>query len=266
MLIAQLTDCHMVEPGGLVADRVDPGPALEQAVATIGRFDVDLVVGTGDLVNDGRAEQYDRLEALLAPLRAPFLPLPGNHDDRSELRRRWPALPDGAPEVPIDHVVDDLDVRLVLLDTTIPGRHDGAFRAEQSEWLDAVLSAAPDRPTLIFQHHPPFPSGIPFMDRTCGFDGGDREAAVVARHDHVLGVHCGHLHRSIQRRFGATLAACWPSSTVELELDLLEDRVAYCGDPPAIVLHHLMPDGVVNSHAVPTGDHTAWTPAWGDDA
>ena len=102
MLIAQITDCHIVEPGGLMADRVDPAAGLRRAIAVINDLDPrpDLVLATGDLVNDGTPAQYDHLVPLLDQIAAPLLVIPGNHDDRTELRRRFDGLPDGGPDEP----------------------------------------------------------------------------------------------------------------------------------------------------------------------
>ncbi len=269
MLIAQITDCHIVEPGGLVADRVDPAAALRRAIDVINALRPlpDLVLATGDLVNDGRPAQYDHLMHLLGELDVGIvLPCPGNHDDRGELRRRFSdVLPSGGPDHPIDYVVDEQPVRLIGLDTVIPGRHDGQLTAAQMAWLDGRLRMAPDRPTVIFQHHPPFRSDIPWMDRECGFVGGSLEAGVLAAHDHVEAVVCGHLHRSIHRRFGGTVASTWPSTGPQLSLDLVEGPPRYTSEPAAIALHRFVDGAGLSSHLVPIVDAERWTPVWATD-
>jgi 3',5'-cyclic AMP phosphodiesterase CpdA len=281
VLIAQVTDCHVVEPGGLMADRADPAAGLRAAIASIEALSppVDLVLATGDLVNDGRPEQYDHLERLLADLGAPVVPVVGNHDDRTELRRRFPGvLPPGGPDEPVDLVVgedvevDDaagrrlaeLPVRIVVLDTTIPRANEGRFTSGQASWLDARLAEQPDRPTLVVQHHPPFRSGIEWMDRDCGFTGADLEAEVVARHRQVEAIVCGHLHRAMHRRFGGTVASTCPSTAVQLGLRLDGGPVEYTAEPPGFALHHWSEVGGLVSHLVPIGDHPRWVPSWAD--
>jgi len=268
MLIAQITDTHVVAPGELVADRVDSGAALEATVRRIGQLPVApaLVVGTGDLVNDARPDQYDRLQAILADLSAPFVPVPGNHDDRGELRRRFgDVLPPGGPDDPIDHVLDLDGLRLVLLDTQVPGRIGGAITHAQLAWLDGVLSDDRDRPTVVFQHHPPFVTGIGFMDRE-GFVGGEAYEAMLTRHHHVELVSCGHLHRSIVHRFGGTVACTWPSTCVGLELALGDAPIRYTDEPSGFVLHDYEPRTGLRSHLVPVDEHDRWTPSWASDA
>jgi 3',5'-cyclic AMP phosphodiesterase CpdA len=264
MLIAQITDCHVVATGELMADRIDTAATLARVVAAINahRPAIDLVVATGDLVNDGAPAQYDRLEALLAGLEPPVIPIPGNHDDRGELRHRYPELlPIGGPDDPIDFVVDEHPLRLVMLDTVLPGEHRGEVTAAQLSWLDGVLADRPDRPTAVFQHHPPFATGIGFMD-VYGLDGADRLEAVVSRHDQVQGVLCGHIHRLVVRGFGGTTASCWPSTGAQVALELGDGGVGYTDEPPAFALHRWDPSAGLASHLVPVVDHDRWTPSW----
>jgi 3',5'-cyclic AMP phosphodiesterase CpdA len=263
MLIAQITDSHITAPGEVVADRVDPTDGLARAVEVINGFgdDVALVLGTGDLVNDGRSDEYDRLMPLLAGLRAPFVPLPGNHDDRSELRTRFPGLPAGSATDPIDHVVELDGVRVVCLDTTIPGRHDGALSAGQIAWLDGVLAAAPAVPTLVAQHHPPFPSGLRSMDQAFGFATADDEAAVVRRHGHVLAVVAGHYHRAITTPYAGTVAMSAPSCAVQLAADFATDDALYSSETPGLVLHRIV-GATAASYVLSTAAATTWVPEW----
>jgi Icc protein len=266
VLIAQITDCHVTADGGLVAERVDPAPGLRRAVEHIGSLggEIALVIGTGDLVDDGAAEQYDHLEELLAPLSVPVLAIPGNHDDRMLLRDRFDDLPAGGPTDPIDHVVevmiDGREVRVVCLDTTIPTRHDGRLAPAQLEWLDRRLAERPEITTVVAQHHPPFASGIRSMDRF-QLAGRDQEAAVLRRHRHVAGLIAGHYHRTILRSFGGTAAFACPSTAVQLDHRLGPGRTTYSTDPPALALHWL-DDGAMTTHVVQLADVERWSPSW----
>lgn len=269
MLIAQITDCHVVEPGGVMADRADPAEGLRRAVEAIERSEPrpEVVLATGDLVNDALAEQYDHFMELLAGLTIPVLPVVGNHDDRSELRRRFAdVLPAGRPDEPVDYVVEGFPVRIVVLDTTIPGEHGGRVTETQMSWLDEVLAARPELPTLLVQHHPPFASGIEWMDRDCGFVGAELEEAVVRRHPQIQAIVGGHLHRSMHRRFGGTVASAWPSTAVQLGLRLDGGPVEYTDEPAGYALHHWSTSGGLVSHLVPVGTYQRWTPSWADEA
>lgn len=265
MLIAQISDCHIVEPARLFGDQVDSAAGLRAAIGAIGALDrrPDVVLATGDLVNDGTSAQYDHLEEILGGLDIPVIPVAGNHDDRTELRRRFDGVvPPGEPADPTCFTIDDHEVRLVILDTTIPGRHDGRVGSGQLAWLDDQLGSAPERPTIVVQHHPPFVTGLRWMDAHCGFADGDAEAVVLARHTHVEGVVCGHLHRSIQRRFANTIAMVCPSTAAPLDLDLGDGPVGYSTEPTGFLLHEWRPAIGLTSHVVSIGRYRRWTPPW----
>ena len=240
MLIAQITDLHGMEEGRLAMGAVDTNGDLERAVTRLNALTppADLVIVTGDLVNDGRPAQYAAVTRRLAALTAPLLVLPGNHDDRTALRtafadhRYLPA--DGGL---LNYVVDDYPVRVVALDTMVPGQSGGAVGEAHLCWLDARLAEAPDRPTVIAMHHPPFETGIVFMDRI-GCAGGAALAAVVARHPQVERVICGHVHRPVQTRFGGTIASIAPSVAhqIPLVLDMPDFADAWVREPAGFAL------------------------------
>jgi len=265
MLIAQISDCHIVDRGELFADKVDSAASLRAALAAVEALDPrpECVVLSGDLVNDGTAQQYDHLMEILAEFTVPILPLPGNHDDRQELRSRFPAiLPAGGPDDEIDHVHDIGDLRIVALDTSIPGRHDGCLTERQLAWLDTQLAAAPDRPTIVAQHHPPVSSGIAWMERLSGFPDGGREADVLRQHPQVEAVLSGHVHRSLQQKYAGTISITCPSTASQLVLALGGGPVEYTSQPTGFLLHHWRPQHGLVSHFVPVGDFDAWSPMW----
>ena len=92
MLIAQITDLHILPPGRLAYGRVDTAKALERCVAVLNEFRPapDFVVISGDLADTPTSEEYDYLKRLLAPLKLPFAGIPGNHDSRELMRAAFP--------------------------------------------------------------------------------------------------------------------------------------------------------------------------------
>lgn len=263
MLVAQITDFHVKGPGRLLAGRVDTAAGLASAVAHLNVMvpRPEVVLATGDLVNDGTRDQYDQLVEILGALEIELLPIPGNHDDRTGLRAAFSdVVPDGDPDDPVDYVVDRGPLRLVGLDTTVPGEHPGLLERDQLAWLDAVLCEAPDRPTVVFQHHPPFLTGIDWMDAS-GLAGREREADLLSRHPQVRAVLCGHIHRPIQCRVGAAVASTWPSTGAQVALALDGTPFGYVDEPPAVALHRWTDaDGLV-SHLCYVGGPDPWVPA-----
>lgn len=240
MIIAQLSDPHIVPYGELLYGRVDTAAFLADAVAELNRLDPlpDVVVVTGDLCDQGAPAEYEHLRALLAPLAMPVYVIPGNHDAREALRQAFAAegyLPPAAEF--LQFAIEDYPVRLVGVDSLVAGEHRGALCDERLGWLDRTLAAAPDRPTVVMMHHPPFATGIDFMDRY-GLAGADRLAAVIVRHPQVERIVCGHLHRAIDRRFAGTIAGTAPSTAHQIKLNLTpEAPLRFMFEPPGYQLH-----------------------------
>ena len=258
--LVQLSDTHIREPGRLAYGRINTAPYLAQAVASINRLPQppDAVVITGDLTDFGRAEEYAHLRALLAPLRMPVYLMPGNHDDRQQLRRSFPDHAylgtDGFVQysVPIGHGASAF--QLLALDTVVPGHSEGSLCSQRLDWLADQLAVHSGRPVVVALHHPPFQTLIGHMDAIGLLTGADALEALLAQHPNVERVICGHLHRAIQVRFGGTLAATVPSPAHQVCLDLAPDAAsAWTLEPPGYGLHALQAGGRLVSHTVASG-------------
>jgi 3',5'-cyclic-AMP phosphodiesterase len=256
MIVAHFSDPHIVRPGALLYGRLDTAGFLAGAVAEIARLDPppDVVVLTGDLVEGGEPAEYEHLRALLAPLRMPVYVIPGNHDAREPLREAFRGdgyLPAGGF---LHYAVEDWPLRLVALDTHIPGRGGGELCTERLEWLDRTLAMAPERPTALMMHHPPFATGIEFMDRF-GLADPAALAAVVRRHPQIERILCGHLHRPIASRFAGTVAGTAPSTAHQFRLDLRAGMpLRYMLEPPGYQLHVWHDGAGLATHTIPLGD------------
>jgi 3',5'-cyclic-AMP phosphodiesterase len=256
MLLAQITDLHVTTPGKLLDSHYHTAVRLEAAVKHLLALDPrpDAVAITGDLVDDGSSDEYERLVERLAPLPMPVYVVPGNHDEREAMRAAFGSRGYLPASGFLCYEAEVGPVRLIALDTNIPGSPGGRLCAERLAWLDARLTEAPDRPTVVLQHHPPFATGIRAMD-VMGLEGRDGEAEVIARHPQVERILCGHVHRSIVRRFAGTLASTCPSTAHQIDLDLRpRGHLAVIGEPPACALHTWSDAGLV-SHLSYIGDH-----------
>lgn len=257
MRIAQLSDPHLRPPGLLYQGLVDSNAMFESAVDQLNALSpaVDLVLLSGDVVDEGTAAEYAAAGAAISRIRAPVLAIPGNHDDREGFRRQFAHhehLPDSGP---MHFAVEDRGpVRIVAVDVTVPGRHHGDLTESAARWLEETLARAPDRPTIVMLHHPPFESGIACID-VYACRNGDRLSAVISRHPCVERIVCGHIHRSMQLRFGGTLLCTAPSTTTAIALRLGPDAEAVSFvEPPAFLLHHWRPGTGLITHLVPIGN------------
>jgi Icc protein len=254
VLIVQLSDMHVRQAGKLFLGKVDSNAMLVAAVARVNALDPapDVVLLTGDLVEKSTDADYVHLLALLAPLAAPVLPIPGNHDERDGLRRAFPGHRHMPPAGPINYVAGDLGpVRIVAFDITVPGRHHGEVTEEGARWLDAALAAEPGRPTLVMMHQPPFASGVPYLDASM-CRGGERLAEVVSRHGSVERIVCGHVHRFMQVRFGGTILCTAPSTATSFALQIRPDAKALWDVESGFLVHHWREGTGLVTHLVPT--------------
>jgi 3',5'-cyclic AMP phosphodiesterase CpdA len=259
MLICQLTDLH-VRPVGKPANRVsETNMFTERAFRAVARLTPrpDVVVITGDLTECGLESEYANLERLLRDfLPMPVFVIPGNHDRRDNLREKLKHFP-GVTSDPqyVQYTVEDYPVRLVMLDTLVPAAGHGELDAEQLEFLDRSLAAAPERPTIIAMHHPPFACGIAHMDRI-NLRNSAAFAAVIGRHRQVERIICGHHHRPIVARVGHAIASISPSVAHQVQMTFdPHDSGAFTFEPPAFQLHlWTAADGVV-SHTVYVEDY-----------
>jgi 3',5'-cyclic-AMP phosphodiesterase len=248
ILLAQLSDLHL----GANWEGVDPQPRLEQVIEAVRSLPnpVDAVVVSGDLTAAGSEADSVMARRLLDRLEAPVHVLPGNHDLRASLRRAF-ELP-GEGEEPIDYSIDVGELRLIVLDSIVPGEDRGAVDAEQLRWLDEELSKEPGRPAILAMHHPPLSTGIPEWDGiNLVRSERDALAEVVVRHPQLRAIVGGHLHRIATAALAGCPVLSAPSTYLQLLPDFdpadFEDEDAACWtDPPGFALH-VFRDGELSS-------------------
>jgi 3',5'-cyclic AMP phosphodiesterase CpdA len=252
MIVGQISDLHIAPPGSKADLRFRTAEHLARAVEHIGKLEPrpDLWLATGDLVEEGSAEEYQRLRDILAPIDRPIYVIPGNHDEREAMRA---AFGDGGYLPPengafLQYTLEDYPLRLIALDTLLPGKSRGELCDERLAWLEARLAEAPERPTLIFMHHPPFRTGLWHMDKQ-RVTTADRLGEVVSRHKQIIQIVCGHLHRPIQHLWHGVLVSVCPSTAHQIALDLRDgERLAVIAEPPALQLHVWFEDEGLVSH------------------
>jgi 3',5'-cyclic AMP phosphodiesterase CpdA len=244
MLIAQITDVHL----GFERDNPDElnRKRLDRTLAALAAMTPrpDLLLLTGDLADAGDDDaSYARLKEALEGLPMPVAFCMGNHDGRAAFTRQFPDVPTAHGFV--QYALEEFPLRILMLDTLEDGRHGGGYCETRAAWLRDRLDEQPDRPTLIALHHPPFESGLSWMTENPGADWVARLRAVVSRHDNVVAMVAGHLHRPIVTSWaGTTLLVC-PSTAPQVALDLApidpdmpDGRPMIVADPPAYAIHH----------------------------
>lgn len=268
--IAQISDLHIKRPGALAYGRVDTAKALERCVATLNEIvpAPDFVVLSGDLADTPAAEEYDYLQRLLLPLKLPFAAIPGNHDSRDMMRAVFSTSHYSHSSGPLNQRIEVRGIDLLLLDSSVPGRPHGQLDSQTLEWLDAVLASVPERPALLFLHHPPFKAGIWHMDRQ-NLLNAEALAQIVRRHPRILLIATGHIHRATLTTFAGVVTTICPAPNHAVDLDLAELREpSFRVEPPAFHLHTWFPGeglGSLVTHHVPIGQFEGPHPFFGPD-
>ncbi|GAA0465413.1 3',5'-cyclic adenosine monophosphate phosphodiesterase CpdA [Paractinoplanes deccanensis] len=196
---------------------------------------VDVVLVTGDIADHGTEQEYERVRQVI-DLPVPTLMLPGNHDVREAYRKiLLEETPTGGP-INSSHRVGGMF--FAMCDSSIPGRNDGLLEPETLDWLDAELAAASDVPAFVCFHHPPVTLEVPFIDGIRQFST-DRLAEIVARHDNVVAVLCGHAHTPAATMFAGKPVLVAPSVSSTLLLPFESDDVITRELPPMLAFHVL---------------------------
>ena len=248
-VLVQLSDVHIGSRLG--RRRADAYDELRRAVAAVAALDlaVDLVVVTGDLAEHGRAAEYAQLVAALDELPCPYVLAAGNHDDPSSVRAlmadRLPLAPGLAS---VTYAADVGPLRLLVLDSCVPGRDHGRVGPEQCAWLDAELRAYV-RPTVVVVHHPPVAIGHALLD-TMFLADADALGAVIERHAHVERIICGHVHRAVAVRWRGTVVTTAPSGIRQFGPAFRPDAPFVLSDEAPGMAVHVWVAGALVTHVI----------------
>ncbi|MDR2372989.1 MAG: metallophosphoesterase [Bifidobacteriaceae bacterium] len=195
-LIVHISDTHLTAGRAPLHGVIDSDANLARLLEGLERSSIrpQAIIFTGDLADAGEADAYARLRALVEPvaarLAARLIWMNGNHDDVREFRR---SMLDSAPtDEPIDAVHDLDGLRLITLDTTVPGEHHGDLTADQLAWLAEVLRRPAPHGTVLAMHHPPLPSPLGII-APVELRHAERLVPILRGSD-VRSIISGHLH------------------------------------------------------------------------
>lgn len=241
LLLAHLSDVHL--DGGEA--RAERARRVVSYLAALPR-PVDAVLVTGDITDRGTPEEYAQAREVLGGLSVPVLTCPGNHDERGAYRSVL--LGGMAGDGPINEVRRVGGAVFAMCDSILPGRGDGYLDDATLAWLDEVIGTAPDgAPVFVCCHHPPAELHSRYVD-PIRQHGGDRLAALLARHPRVTALLCGHAHAPAATTFADRPLLVAPGVVSTLRLPWEGDDIMDYDMPPALAFHVLGDDGRLTTH------------------
>ncbi|MBD3945625.1 phosphodiesterase [Nocardioides ganghwensis] len=223
-VVAHLSDPHLIGGGGLHYGVIDNVAHLRRTLDRLAavRPAPQALVITGDIADRGEPEAYATIRSIVEPFAAGMGAVVvwtmGNHDEREPFARGLFDSDDAGPQ---DRVHEVEGLRIVALDTSVPGHHHGELTSDQLAWLADVLATPAEHGTLLAMHHPPLP--LPMLRAAELIELHDQQALadVVAGTD-VRGILAGHLHLSTWSTFAGvpvsvTSASCYTSDPAPVD-------------------------------------------------
>jgi Icc protein len=201
--ILHLSDTHLYGDGSLHYGVVGTTAALERVLARASDLqDVDVVVLSGDLSDDGSEESYrrlrDRIEPWAAERGAEVAYAMGNHDH-----------PDAFATVlgSRTRVCEVAGFRIVTLDSSVAGHAHGSLGTAQLDGLAGVLAEPAAHGTVVVVHHAPTSAMTPLL-RLLELDDPHALLNVLDGSDVrlVLGGHYHHALSTVERGIPVVVA------------------------------------------------------------
>ncbi|MEM7872137.1 3',5'-cyclic-AMP phosphodiesterase [Morganella morganii] len=172
----------------------------------------DLIVATGDLVQDQSTRAYQRFTDGIARLPAPCVWLPGNHDYQPSMAQELAAAGISSSK----QVLLGEQWQILLLDSQVQGVPHGELSDDQLIWLDNCLAQQPDRHTVVMLHHHPLASGCTWLDQH-SLRNSHMLAEVLTRYQNIEGILCGHIHQDMDVMWNGIRMLATPSTCVQFK-------------------------------------------------
>lgn len=242
MLIAQISDTHIRVPKPNDIKALERINFFKKCVVDINSLSVipDVVIHTGDLTDNGLPDEYCLARNILSKLKIPFYPTPGNRDGSRNMINAYAAefknLIDNNFMI---YAVDEYPIRLISFDSLAPSGPKGDLNKIKLKILEKILNQVPEKPSLIFMHHPPFDVSN-YGERIVEYKRPtsiNKLYNLLKNHKQIAGIFCGHIHRSFSKDIYSFKGSVAPP----IALDLSNEKPSVCQkvDQPIYHLHKI---------------------------
>jgi len=221
--ILQISDTHIVAKGPLVSNVLDTASTLEKLIIRINQLqdkhnDIEGILVSGDISDDGSLASYQRFKSIMASIGLPTYVIPGNHDNRENMREAFQSDKIFTKTGPLNWHKKIGNINIIGLDTLIEGKGEGYLGHKSLEYLKETLTNLHSQPTILALHHPPFETGIKFMD-DIGLKNKDEFKDIISNFNGELRVVCGHIHCMMVASLNNHVVISSPSPSSNFEYD-----------------------------------------------
>ncbi len=242
MLIAQISDTHIRVPKQNDIKGLERINLFKKCVEDINTLSVvpDVVIHTGDLTDNGLPDEYSLAKNILSNLDIPFYLTPGNRDgSRNMINAYADELTDLMDNNFMIYAINEYPIRLISLDSLAPLGPKGDITKIKLKILEKILNQVPDKPSLIFMHHPPFNVsnfGKPIVEYNQP-NSIYKLYDVLKNHKQIVGIFCGHIHRSYTKNIYSFKGSVVPPIAVDLAYE--KSSVFQTAPQPLYHLHNI---------------------------
>ncbi|TAJ47138.1 MAG: phosphodiesterase [Herbiconiux sp.] len=253
--IIHISDTHFLADRKPLYGAVDTDATLTRALRQLEASGIrpEALVFTGDIADLGESDAYQRIRGIVEPaaerLGARVLWVMGNHDDRSRLREQL--LDEPAATSPVVASIRLGGLRVIALDSSVPGFHHGELSSEQLQWLRAELAVPAPEGTIVALHHPPIPTSIPLMP-VLELQRQHELEAVIEGTD-VRAILGGHLHYSTNSMFAGVPVSVAAATCYTMDATAPRGELRGLGGGQSFTIVQVYGDRIVHS-IVPIGD------------
>lgn len=221
--ILHITDTHLFadEDGALLG--IKSNASFLSVINEIkrGNRKYDLIVATGDFVQDGSKKSYARFAEQIKQFNTPCVWLAGNHDNFSYMQEVFSNY-----QLAENKVVSLGDNWLiVLLNSQVVGQACGLLPQSELQFLEKTLLAHTDKNVMVFLHHHPINSGCHWLDEHILKNSNELEK-IVKKFPSIKGLGWGHIHQQQDHVWHNCHAFSTPSTCFQFKSNCYEFQLS----------------------------------------
>ena len=218
--IVQITDTHLFSEGSGTLLKMNTKHSFQQVLELVRMHDSppDLILGTGDIAQDASATAYEYFKSSIGALNAPFMWLPGNHDNALLMQSLAEGTSAAYKYMQLDNWL------IVMLDTSVGEQVQGALSAEELEFLSAQLEASELSDSvdhvLVSMHHNPIRGTAGWM-KNIGLQNPQKFWETAKTSSKLRAIIYGHIHQELDFEFEGIRCLCTPSTCIQFKPDVV---------------------------------------------